>query len=129
MWLRRGVFAGSPNLEEVGDHGVPGLGERVGIVSKRPQIARRKRLRPKDRKRPSSKRFESRDAQRPRHVSVIVRPMFHFVHGTPCVFRQKVLKTHIIVRSMVGNMRFLLLRLITNHSVNPVNMSTTKEQH
>ena len=59
-------------------------------------------LRPKDRKRPSSKRFETLDAPRPRNVSVTARPMFHFVHGAPCVLRQKVLKTHIIVRSMVG---------------------------
>ena len=45
-----------------------------------------------------------------------------------CVSRQRVLKTHIIARSLVGNMRVLLLRLITN-LVNLVKMNTTKEQH
>ena len=94
MWLRRGVLAGSHSLEEVGDQGhkttkdffgVPGLTGHVGIVRKRLQIARRKRSKPKDRKRPLSKRFETLDAQRPRNVSVTTRPMFHFFHGAPCV--------------------------------------------
>ena len=101
----------------------------MGIVRKRLQIARRKRSRPKDRKRPLSKRFETLDAQRPRNVSVTTRPMFHVVHGAPCVLRRRVLKTHFIVRSMVGNMRFFLLQLNTNHLVNLVKMNTTKEQH
>ena len=92
-------------------------------------IARKKRSRPKDKKRPSSKRFGTLGAQRPRNVSATTKPMFHFVHGAPCVWRQRVSKAHIILRSKVVHMRFLLLRLITNHSVNPVIRKTTKEQH
>ena len=53
----------------------------MGIVRKRLQLARRKRSRPKDRKKPLSKRFETLDAQRPRNVSVTSRPHVPF---RPC---------------------------------------------
>ena len=39
-------------------------------------------------------------------MSATARPMFHFVHGAPCVLRQRVSKTLIVLRSKVVNMRF-----------------------
>ena len=77
MWLRRGVLAGSQSLKEVV---VEAEGLEEAIV----------------------KELRDPGCPRPRNVSVTARPMFHFVHGAPCVLRQRVLNTHIIVRSMVG---------------------------
>ena len=100
--------------------GVPGLRGHVGTVRKRPWIARKKRSRPKDKKRPSSKRFGTLGAQRPRNVSATTKPLFPFRPWCPvCVEAKGHRRPTSFCAARVVNMRFLLSRLITNHPVNP----------